>query len=278
MGVLLGCPARVSCAEKSGFSRECSEFLQLLIHTTHLNDNEFQTGFKCTVSIKDNAVQDKILSGAVFEVFSKTTLIQCSRLCLYSSRCVSANWITRAKECQLNSRGGDEQSLQVSHSNIYLAVHVNPLQAHPCSHHPCTVEDICVPVMGSTSHICLRTDPSDQQISTVSNVLSITTVGDPEASSEASTTHTSQDTVQTSETSTTANNTLVQATVTSTTANNNLVQASDSSTTANSNLVQTSDTSTTANSYTAQATDTSTTANNNLLTVTLLKQATLNNS
>ncbi|XP_046371240.2 uncharacterized protein LOC124145503 [Haliotis rufescens] len=103
-----------------------------------------------------DGIQDMILSGSVFQIFRRTTLQQCRRLCGYSSRCLSVNWSSLAKECQLNSKTGNRESLQVSDKNIYLQVQQMPQQAHPCANQPCSTNHMCIPVNTAKDHICVR--------------------------------------------------------------------------------------------------------------------------
>ncbi|XP_071097486.1 probable maltase-glucoamylase 2 [Haliotis cracherodii] len=103
-----------------------------------------------------DGIPDMILSGSVFQIFRRTTLQQCRRLCGYSSRCLSINWSSLAKECQLNSKTGNRESLQVSHNNIYLQDQQMTQQAHPCANQPCSTNHMCIPVNTAKAHICVR--------------------------------------------------------------------------------------------------------------------------
>ncbi|XP_046557183.1 cell wall protein DAN4-like [Haliotis rubra] len=96
--------------------------------------------------------RDKLLPGYVYQVFQTGTVRQCYRLCGYSARCASANWISTTAECQLSTNAVG--ILQVSANNVYLPVHQFATQNHPCSDAPCGPDEMCVPVSSSSDYVC----------------------------------------------------------------------------------------------------------------------------
>ncbi|XP_067660113.1 integumentary mucin C.1-like, partial [Haliotis asinina] len=115
--------------------------------------------------------QDVVLPGSVFQTFRRTTVQQCRRLCVYSLRCLSVNWSSSTRECQLNSKKGNVESLQVSDSDVYLPVQKLKLQGHPCVSHPCSTDHMCIPVNTAKGHVCAHVDASMPQ-TTEAGVLS----------------------------------------------------------------------------------------------------------
>ncbi|XP_048245596.1 cell wall protein DAN4-like [Haliotis rufescens] len=107
--------------------------------------------------------QDRVLPGHVYQVFQTATVRQCHRLCGYSGRCVSANWILSTSECQLSTSAVGGGSLQVSANNVYLPVHQFPPQTHPCADEPCGDDHVCVPVTKSTNYVCVHVDTHTNQ-------------------------------------------------------------------------------------------------------------------
>ncbi|XP_067660116.1 uncharacterized protein [Haliotis asinina] len=104
-----------------------------------------------------DGTHDVALPGSVFQTFRRTTVEQCRRLCVYSSRCLSVNWSSSTRECQLNSKKGNVESLQVSDSNVYLPVQQNiTQQGHPCVKQPCSTDHMCIPVNMAKGHACVR--------------------------------------------------------------------------------------------------------------------------
>lgn len=65
---------------------------------------------------------NKIMAGSVFRIFRTSSFQQCYRLCLYSSDCVSVNWGSTTRECQINSQDNDAGGLVDSKFNIYVPV------------------------------------------------------------------------------------------------------------------------------------------------------------
>ncbi|XP_046371236.2 cell wall protein DAN4-like [Haliotis rufescens] len=100
--------------------------------------------------------QNMILQGSVFHVFSKTTFQQCHQLCIYSSICSSINWLSSVRECQLNMQHVGVGNLQVSPNNVYMPVEPIQQQTHTCGSRPCRSDQLCIPVVKSTSHICVQ--------------------------------------------------------------------------------------------------------------------------
>ncbi|XP_067660117.1 uncharacterized protein [Haliotis asinina] len=111
----------------------------------------------CICAGQSEGTQDVVLSGSVFQTFRRATLQQCRRLCVYSSRCLSVNWSSATRECQLNSEKKEIERVQVSRSNIYLSVKLNmAAQVHPCDSEPCSTNHMCIPVNTAKAHICVR--------------------------------------------------------------------------------------------------------------------------
>ncbi|XP_067660741.1 salivary glue protein Sgs-3-like [Haliotis asinina] len=96
--------------------------------------------------------RDKVLPGYVYQIFQTGTVGQCYRLCVYSARCASANWISSTDECQLSTSAVG--SLQVSTNNVYLPIHQFAEQNHPCADAPCGADHVCVPVSSSSHYVC----------------------------------------------------------------------------------------------------------------------------
>ncbi|XP_046547897.1 integumentary mucin C.1-like [Haliotis rubra] len=119
-------------------------FLAALILNVYLSMGQF------------DGTQDLVLPGSVFQIFRRTTLQQCRRLCLYSSRCLSVNWSSSTRECQLNSKKGNSETLQVSRSNIYLPAAQIAGKGHPCASQPCSTDHMCIPVNTAKDHVCVR--------------------------------------------------------------------------------------------------------------------------
>ncbi|XP_071097478.1 soluble scavenger receptor cysteine-rich domain-containing protein SSC5D-like isoform X1 [Haliotis cracherodii] len=107
--------------------------------------------------------QDRVLPGHVYQVFQTATVRQCHRLCGYSGKCVSANWILSTSECQLSTSAVGGGSLQVSANNVYLPVHQFAPQDHPCADEPCGDDHMCVPVTKSTNYVCVHVDTHTNQ-------------------------------------------------------------------------------------------------------------------
>ncbi|XP_067660114.1 integumentary mucin A.1-like [Haliotis asinina] len=159
--------------------------------------------------------QDVVLSGFVFQTFRRTTVQQCRRLCVYSSRCLSVNWSSSTRECQLNSKKGNGETLQVSRSNIYLPAEQITEQGHPCASQTCSTNHMCIPVNTAKRHVCVRIDASKPQTATTTTT---TTAAAAAAAAAATTTTTTAATTTTTTTAaTTATTTTTTAAITTTT-------------------------------------------------------------
>ncbi|XP_067684598.1 spore coat protein SP96-like [Haliotis asinina] len=96
-----------------------------------------------------------VLEGHGNGLFKVTTLTHCERVCLYTRTCTSVNWNPKTKFCQLNPEEvSSETSLQLSTNDIFSRMSIQ--QKHPCIPNPCRKMEVCIPVMATKGHVCLR--------------------------------------------------------------------------------------------------------------------------
>ncbi|XP_067648860.1 uncharacterized protein [Haliotis asinina] len=156
---------------------------------------------------------DKILSGHSYELLKVKTLEHCHNICLYSPKCLSVNWNTKTKYCQLNSEDiGSGAPLTMSTGNVYVPAPSSNIMNHVCRQSPCKFGEVCVPVTSAADFVCLL--PHEQVSATT---LSPTTTTPTTTSTTTTTTMTTTLTTTTTATSTSTTMTTTTTTATSTT-------------------------------------------------------------
>ncbi|XP_046555864.1 integumentary mucin C.1-like [Haliotis rubra] len=173
---------------------------------------------------------------------------RCQRNCWYSSRCVSFNWYPRLQMCQLCDSSGRLQpwNLRTSPGVVYGEPVRCQGTTHACADRPCREDEICMPAVQVTQHICLSLE----------SLPVITTVQSESTSPPTSTYSTTQSTTSSTTTPSSTTPTLSTTTPSSTTTP---PTTTPSSTTPTSSTTTPSSTITTSSTTTPTTTTTTTT-------------------
>ncbi|XP_067648857.1 integumentary mucin A.1-like [Haliotis asinina] len=217
----------------------------------------FCNGINPTSIVNLGGSYDKILLGHGYDLLKVKTLEHCHRICLYSPKCLSVNWNTKTKYCQLNSEDvGSGTPPMMSTGDLYVPALSSNIKNHACSSTPCKFGEVCIPVTSAADFVCLL--PDDQKSSTTTNPTA-TTPSTTTPITTISTTTTPPPTTTPTPTATTPSTTTI-TTISTTTTLSPTATSTPTATTPSTTTTITTISTTTTLSPTATSTPTATTS------------------